>query len=82
MKILVKQTYFVSMSVVIQRHKLYHLEKLLDTGDQPNLITKDLFPDRWTVHQQAAGNVHLRSASSDSMHVIGKMTCLYELGIS
>lgn len=49
---------------------------------QPNFIAKALLPERLTAHRQAAGNVHPRSASRDSIDVIQEISLHVRIGDS
>lgn len=77
-----KSAYFVSATVGLHSQNPYPIECLMDTGAQPNSISKYAFPEHWTVRREAAGNVHLRSAFKDSIAIIGKIDLHVRIGDS
>lgn len=52
----------------------------MGTGAQPSLIAETFLPERWTIHRQAAGKMHLCTASKDLIDDIGKIDVHVRIG--
>lgn len=80
MAIIGQSNYVVSAAVGIHGHSLNTIKCLLYTGAELYIVAKSFFPEHWTAHWKATGNVQLCCASKDSMGAIWKANLRVRIG--